>query len=80
MKTNPFILTHDLQNARISEVVIQSGGGFLGIGSKSYAVAPRVLTLDTPAKCLHINSPTLHCGKPTALIYFASSRIVNLSR
>ena len=49
-------ITHDLQNARIAEVVIQSGGGFLGIGSKSYAVAPRVLTLDTPAKCLRMNS------------------------
>ena len=49
-------ITHDLQNGRIAEVVVQSGGGFLGIGSKSYAVAPRVLRLDTPGKCLRLDS------------------------
>ena len=39
-------LTADLQNARLVEVVVKSGGGFLGAGGRTTAVPPRALIFD----------------------------------
>jgi len=39
-------LTADLHNGRIVEVVIDAGGGFLGLGGKTTAVPPRALVPD----------------------------------
>ncbi|MEI6323013.1 MAG: PRC-barrel domain-containing protein [bacterium] len=39
-------LTTDLENARLVEVIVTSGGGFLGIGRRTTAVPPRALIFD----------------------------------
>ena len=48
-------VTVDLQNARLVEVVVSSGGGFLGIGARKTSVAPRALTLDAANRVLRLD-------------------------
>jgi len=48
-------ITADLQNARLVEVVVRSGGGFLGMGTKFTSVAPRALKLDAPNRVLRLD-------------------------
>lgn len=48
-------ITVDLQNARLGEVVVRSGGGFLGIGARRISVAPRALTLDAANRVLRLD-------------------------
>jgi len=48
-------ITADLQNARLVEVVVTSGGGLFGIGAIKTAVAPRALSLDAAGQVLRLN-------------------------
>ena len=48
-------VTMDLQNGRLVEVVVNSGGGFLGIGERRISVAPRALTLDAANRVLRLD-------------------------
>lgn len=48
-------VTVDVQNARLVEVVVSSGGGFLGIGARRISVAPRALTLDAANRVLRLD-------------------------
>ena len=59
------LITVDLQNARVAEVVVRAGGGLFGIGARDYAVAPLALSLDTPAHCLRLDrSPSAFQNGP----------------
>jgi len=49
-------ITVDLENARLVEVVVRTGGGFLGIGSKTIAVPPRALTFDDRNQVMRLNA------------------------
>jgi sporulation protein YlmC with PRC-barrel domain len=49
-------VTVDLENGRVVEVVVTSGGGFLGIGAKYTAVAPRAFTFDEAGQLLRLNA------------------------
>jgi len=48
-------VTLDVQNGRLVEVVVSSGGGFLGIGARRTSVAPRALTLDAANRVLRLD-------------------------
>ncbi|MEI6032966.1 MAG: PRC-barrel domain-containing protein [Verrucomicrobiae bacterium] len=48
-------VTVDLQNGRLVEVVVSSGGGFLGIGERRTSVAPRALALDAANGVLRLD-------------------------
>ena len=48
-------VTVDLQNGRLVEVVVSSGGGFFGIGARKTSVAPRALTLDAANRVLRLD-------------------------
>ena len=48
-------ITADVENARLVEVVITSGGGFFGLGARLTAVPPRALSMDQPAQVLRLN-------------------------
>lgn len=59
-------VTVDLQNARLVDVIVASPGGFLGIGSKLMAVAPRALTLDQANRVLRLDaSQAKFAGAPS---------------
>jgi sporulation protein YlmC with PRC-barrel domain len=45
----------DLENGRLVEVIVRSGGGFLGMGTRTTSVAPRSLTLDAPNRVLRLD-------------------------
>ena len=47
-------VTVDLQNGRLVEVIVSSGG-FLGIGTRRISVAPRALTLDAAKRVLRLD-------------------------
>ena len=49
-------ITVDLENARLVEVVVRSGGGFLGIGGKTIAVPPRAVTFDERNQVMRLNA------------------------
>lgn len=49
-------VTADLENGRLVEVVITSGGGFFGYGAKYTAVAPRAMTFDEKGQLLRLNA------------------------
>jgi sporulation protein YlmC with PRC-barrel domain len=49
------LITMDLENARLVEVVVRGGGGFLGLGVSRIAVPPRALTLDVAAHVLRLD-------------------------
>ena len=44
-------ITADLENARLVEVVITSGGGFLGRGERTISVPPGALKFDAAGQC-----------------------------
>jgi sporulation protein YlmC with PRC-barrel domain len=48
-------VTADLENGRLVEVVVTSGGGFLGFGARLTAVPPRALTFDEKGQLLRLN-------------------------
>jgi sporulation protein YlmC with PRC-barrel domain len=48
-------VTADVENGRLVEVVVTSGGGFFGMGAKYTAVAPRALTFDEAGQMLRLN-------------------------
>jgi len=48
-------VTADLENARLVEVVVTSGGGLFGIGAVKTAVAPRALALDSAGQVLRLD-------------------------
>ncbi len=48
-------LTTDLQNGRLVEAVVTSGGGFFGIGATLTAVAPRALSMDGNAGVVRLD-------------------------
>ena len=48
-------MTADVENGRLVEVVITSGGGFLGFGARLTPVPPRALSMDQAAHVLRLN-------------------------
>ncbi|MCX6838809.1 MAG: PRC-barrel domain-containing protein [Verrucomicrobia bacterium] len=48
-------ITADVENARLVEVVITSGGGFFGLGASLTAVPPRALSMDPSAQVMRLN-------------------------
>jgi sporulation protein YlmC with PRC-barrel domain len=49
-------ITVDLENARLVEVIVRSGGGFLGIGGRTIAVPPRAVTFDERNQVMRLNA------------------------
>lgn len=49
-------ITVDLENARLVEVVVRTGGGFLGMGGSTTAVPPRALTFDEHNQVMRLNA------------------------
>jgi len=48
-------LTADLQNGRLVAVVVKSPGGFLGMGGRTTAVPPTVLTRDNDNRIMRLD-------------------------
>ncbi|MDZ4401768.1 PRC-barrel domain-containing protein [Prosthecobacter sp.] len=48
-------ITADLENARLVEVVVASGGGFFGVGGKTTSVLPRALKLDETGDVMRLD-------------------------
>ena len=49
-------ITVDLENARLVEVVVRAGGGFLGMGGTTIAVPPRTVTFDERNQVMRLNA------------------------